>query len=109
MNNQEAIEILKSIYPSPREIKTGEYDHVADALDDAITALEAQQADMWIPVTERMPSKAEEVIACSKEGIIVMGYIKQGINRVICSNLPFVTYDIVAWKPLDEPWKEEQP
>lgn len=42
MNNIDAIEVLKAIYPSQKEIKTGEYDHVADALDDAITALEKQ-------------------------------------------------------------------
>ena len=54
---EKAIEVLRSIYPSQKEIKTGEYDHVADALDDAITALEHQLTDMWIPVTEKLPDK----------------------------------------------------
>lgn len=44
MNAQEAIEILESIYPSAKEIATGEYPHVADALDTALTALREKAA-----------------------------------------------------------------
>ena len=44
MNIEEAIETLLDIYPSPRQIATGEYPNVADAIDDAIKALRAQQA-----------------------------------------------------------------
>lgn len=35
----EAIEILESIYPSKKQIVTGEYPEVAEALDMAIAAL----------------------------------------------------------------------
>ena len=38
----EAIEILESIYPSQKQIATGEYPDVAEALDLAIDALRAQ-------------------------------------------------------------------
>jgi len=38
---QEAIQILHDIYPSPKQIATGEYPHVAEAIDIAITALQA--------------------------------------------------------------------
>lgn len=43
MNTGEAIEILESIYPSQKQIATGEYPQVADALDYAISALRAHQ------------------------------------------------------------------
>jgi hypothetical protein len=44
MNDIErAIETLKDIYPSPKQIITGEYPHVADSIDLAISALEKQQ------------------------------------------------------------------
>ena len=39
---EKAIEILKDIYPSPKQIITGEYPHVADSIDLAISALEKQ-------------------------------------------------------------------
>ena len=42
MKIEQAIEILKCIYPSQKEIVTGEYDGVAEALDLAISALEKQ-------------------------------------------------------------------
>ena len=40
---QRAIQTLEDIYPSPKQIATGEYPHVADAIDLAITALQAYQ------------------------------------------------------------------
>jgi hypothetical protein len=43
---QEAIEVLECIYPSQKEIVTGEYPQVADALDLAIIALQAYQP--WV-------------------------------------------------------------
>ena len=43
MNNEEAIEILKDIYPSRKQIVTGEYPDVAEALDIALSALRAQE------------------------------------------------------------------
>ena len=39
----EAIEILKDIYPSKKQIVTGEYTEVAEALDMAIAALRRAQ------------------------------------------------------------------
>ena len=39
MTNEECIDILQSIYPSQKEIVTGEYPEVAKALEHAITAL----------------------------------------------------------------------
>lgn len=39
----EAIEILESIYPSKKQIVTGEYPEVAEALDVAIAALRRAQ------------------------------------------------------------------
>ena len=39
----EAIEILESIYPSKKQIVTGEYPEVAEALDMAIAALRRAQ------------------------------------------------------------------
>ncbi len=42
MKIEEAIQTLKDIYPSQKQIVTGEYPHVADSIDLAIDALEKQ-------------------------------------------------------------------
>jgi len=43
VNIEQAIEILEQIYPSQKEIATGEYPDVAEALDFAMAALRARQ------------------------------------------------------------------
>ena len=49
----EAIEILESIYPSKKQIVTGEYPEVAEALDMAIAALRrGQQAGKGAALNE---------------------------------------------------------
>ena len=42
MKIEEAIQTLKDIYPSQKQIVTGEYPHVAEGIDLAISALEKQ-------------------------------------------------------------------
>jgi hypothetical protein len=78
----------------------------------AITALEAQQSDAWIPVTERLPEPYKNILAwvdyggtecfdlcCADDkGEIVRFNLHQhqDVKRLI------------AWRVLPEPWKEEQ-
>ncbi|MDF2608970.1 MAG: hypothetical protein K0R92_444 [Lachnospiraceae bacterium] len=87
----------------------------------AITALEAQKDDRWIPISSgRVPvGKEYEVIdadgdilhkhvACTTDDCdnpVVIGFYQDG-DWFTAS-----TYDLInvkAWRPL-EPWKEEQP
>lgn len=125
MNKQEiekAIETLKSIYPSKKEIKTGEYDHVADALDDAISALTQQLNNGWIPVSEPPTEYGTYIVAW-----IPTGHTADDIKKATNSELThyyemleynpeedkewesisqYDSYKIIAWKPLPEPYKE---
>ena len=98
----------------------------------AISALEKQEAGGWIPVTERFPSKEErrEWIDKNLGGV---GYLYpclvtrySSINPDRTKNNPYVAkhyYDgedfvnngeevcseyIVAWRPLPEPYTEEE-
>jgi len=97
-----AIETLECIYPSKKEIVTGEYPDVADALDLAITALRQMQG--WIPVSE--PPKKED--ADSKGNVLVWNTVYK------CSHTS--QYELAGkigyyshWSHLPEPPKTKEP
>jgi hypothetical protein len=66
---REAIEILESIYPSQKQIVTGEYPDVAEALDLAIDALRrAQPANEPLTLDELREMDGEPVWCADGEG-----------------------------------------
>ena len=113
---EKAIEELKEQYAND-ECVIG-----ADTICLAITALEAQKADMWVMVSERLPDcehgyESKEVLYQLKNtGTIESGYYCSGgklrdryFRHLRDSSEGVDISDVVAWKPLPEPWKEEQP
>ena len=65
----EAIEILESIYPSKKQIVTGEYPEVAEALDMAIDALRrAQPANEPLTLEQLREMDGEPVWCADGEG-----------------------------------------
>ena len=65
----EAIEILESIYPSKKQIVTGEYPEVAEALDKAIAALRrAQPANEPLTIEQLKQMDGEPVWCADGEG-----------------------------------------
>ena len=110
---EKAIEILKDIYPSPKQIITGEYPHVADSIDLAISALEKQLNGGWIPVSERLPEKEDIYQVTIKyenfAGIhlTVRTAIYENEKWNIHGSQPVISNrKIIAWQPLPEPYKE---
>jgi hypothetical protein len=83
-------------------------------LTASISALEAQQADRWISVTERMPTNCQRLIACNKSGNL---YLSRFIDNEFIDieynafndNQENTIGDVVKWKPITTYWKEEQP
>ena len=74
----------------------------------AISALEYQLTNGWIPVSERLPEDFIKVLTCDKEGNI---HITNHCHEYeypfgISENHPRY-YMPVAWQPLPEPYKEE--
>ena len=117
MNKQEiekAIEVLRGIYPSQKAIKTGEYDHVADALDDAISSLEHQLTNGWISVSESLPEENIDGITDDflpynvslkfKYGECVRTY-QFGQGRWWKNGDDMTAY-VIAWQPLPPKYKE---
>lgn len=83
-------------------------------IQPVLTALEAQQADRWIPITENLPTNCQRLIVCNKSGNMYLSRFRNNEFVDIEYN-PFNTCqentisEVNAWKPIGEPWKEEQP
>ena len=91
MTREEAISILKTFRI------TGDKAH--EAFDMAIKALEQR----WIPVSERLPERDDEVLATDGVDMFVAWYSIQEWKS-FDSNYDRYT-PIVAWMPLPEPYK----
>lgn len=78
---------------------------ISKAIIDTLEKL--PKAQRWIPVTERLPEDDRKVLCqtVTKKGIVnfVIGYHYGG--GWACG----MNSNVVAWMPLPEPWKGEQP
>ena len=103
METKRAIEILRR----NAEFVDAEFE---DAIAIAIYALEKQEQDRWIPVTERMPEENERYIICYEDATTFLDYFNGkwffplGKHAMACEE----TGTIIAWRPLPEPYTEEE-
>lgn len=94
------------------------YNYMNQALDMAISALEKQismkpvfvhplQFDNWILCNERLPEtfepEAKAYLTTNENGMIGVSYYHHGWSNGYES-----VFDIIAWQPLPEPYREEQ-
>jgi len=112
MTNSEAIKILQF----NAELADPE---LRNALDIAISALEKQEADRWIPVKERLPGKSEDYL--------VTNYIEKWGDKITETCKAYYVYNdsiyktsywcgsenhklgkVTAWRSLPEPYTEEE-
>ncbi|HHT96337.1 MAG TPA: DUF551 domain-containing protein [Clostridiales bacterium] len=64
--------------------------------------------EAWIPVTERLPKNMDLVLTCSIFGEIDMEYynrVKKGFTSKLIPKDSDISYRIVAWMPLPNPYK----
>ena len=106
MTNKEAIEVLRF----NADFCDAELE---DAINLAISALEKQEANRWIPVTERLPEKDckcrvtegdfKSVIDCCwnnhEKQFEVWSYYYADYAPIV---------NVTAWKPIEEPYTEEE-
>ena len=99
MENREAIEWLKGCVVSYEVDNKGKpngnvtCELIQEVIDMAISALEKQEADRWIPVTERLPEEKDA-------GILGKWYWDM--------KHAFPDYKIIAWRPRPEPYEAEE-
>lgn len=124
MNKQEIeenIAILKSMIPE-YEMRNRMFG--VKALRSAISALEHQLTNGWIPVSERLPKIYEGT--CTSEIVLVQGYDKEidyewqamgwyaeetkqwYFAECKSTDKPINWINIIAWQPLPEPYKTKE-
>ena len=91
------------------------YKFDAEPFDLAISALEKQEQDRWIPVTERLPEEDCECRVTSKNNFgksVFDCYWNEGKKQFESWNYFLDDYvpvsGVTAWKPLEEPYTEEE-
>ena len=97
MKREEAIKAIEDNRP-----RSG-YIILNEALDMAITALQNQP--VWIPVSEILPEKGAQVLCCNKYGSVFTSCITAKIKKSFYFGKH---YDVIAWMPLPEPYRESE-
>ena len=65
--------------------------------------------DGWIPVEERLPeAEQEHVLACRRDGSIDTARYSPYSDRWYVSSMCSVSLDVIAWRPLPEPYRPER-
>lgn len=81
-----------------------DWSKVVEALDEAINVL---SSNGWIPCSERLPEtfepKAKAYLTTNEDGMIGVSYYHHGWSNGYES-----VFDVIAWQPLPEPYREEQ-
>lgn len=113
MTKQEAIEILKGDFS---KIALGENEShselFAKAFDMAVESLNGQDANVpsnWIPCSERLPDEYGNYLVTSDEDVDIGTFNPNTAKWSGCDAEGFYwVYDIIAWMPLPDPYKESE-
>ena len=69
----------------------------------------AQPEQRWIPCSERLPKYGEPVLWCNEKGSVfttAITFVNERGDFAVGKR--HRRYSVVAWKPLPEPYKEEE-
>lgn len=103
MTTDEAIKYLDEMRPRVVHMNNDIIMLRGDALRMAISALEHQK---WIPCSERMPKDNRPYLVCDAQGNVCVRAITSRIKGKASWSQD--KYDVIAWKSLPKPYREEQ-
>lgn len=105
MTEREAIERIQNDLKLHHDDLSGQY---RKALRFAISALEKQERDKWVPCSERKPDIDSEVFITDSFGEIGHAYYVDLGDRVcfVTAEEYIILEDVKAWKPVPEPYEE---
>ena len=123
ISTQQAIETLERFQnPEPWEPKIT--DRAYEALQMAISALEKQEQDGWIPCSVRLPKEKDagilKKLGTDKRSDYVLATVEVKGERMTVTactydgkwdwnmKYAFPDYKVIAWRPLPEPYTEEE-
>lgn len=101
MENREAIEWFENRIAVMPESETKEMFRMA------VSALEKQEQDRWIPITEKLPEPYKTVIVTDIETIDTYTSEYHG-GGYWNTDTGDAKGRIIAWRPLPEPYTEEE-
>lgn len=105
MTEREAIERIQNDLKLHHDDLSGQY---RKALRFAISALEKQERDKWVPCSKRKPDIDSEVFITDSFGEIGHAYYVDLGDRVcfVTAEEYIILEDVKAWKPVPEPYEE---
>ena len=107
MTEQEAIERIQNDLKLHHDDLSGQY---RKALRLAISALEKQERDKWVPCSKRKPDIDSEVFITDSFGEIGHAYYVN-LGDMVCfvtAEEYIILEDVKAWKPVPEAYKGDQ-
>lgn len=80
-----------------------------EAVERITEIIRNRMNDGWISVEDRVPKEEDyKVIVCSKQGNIDTGIYSPYTKQWFIGNISALGKDIIAWRPLPEPYHPER-
>ena len=105
ISRQEAINVINKY--ADRDITSTEKAVACDYCIELLKNLPSEQ--QWIPCNEKLSEFGVKVLVCNANGDIYSDYIIETPHgkKIWCEASAYDVYDIVAWMPIPEPYKEK--
>ena len=104
--------VREKIQNKYRVVKTDEdlkWNRAIDLCTNIINAHMKHMNDGWVSVEERVPKEeGYKVLVCSKKGNIDTGIYSPYTKQWFIGNISALGKDIIAWRPLPEPYHPER-